>query len=251
MRAEARRAAAEGGEVLIEGPPGSGTSKIAEVVHLLSSRARGPFVKRASAGMSEAAIQDALTEAAGGTLFLDEIGALPPDAQFALSEALDGTSARLVAGTYRDLATEAEQGAIHADLYWRFSRRIRVPPLSERPDDIPVLFRHYVRLAAEQSGTQAPPVTEDYVARLMTRDWPGNARGLMSYAMRFVLGAEPREEGPLSLADRMARYEHTLLSAALREHGGRAAQAAEALQVPRKTFYDKLAKHGLRPEDYR
>ncbi|MGR3541969.1 MAG: sigma-54-dependent transcriptional regulator [Hasllibacter sp.] len=251
LRAAARRAAPGSAEVLVEGPPGSGTSKIAEVVHLLSPRARSPFVKRAAAGMDPAAVAAALEEAGRGTLFLDEIAALPPDAQFALAEALDAAPARLIAGTYRDLAEAAEGGAMHADLFYRFSLRIRVPPLAERPEDIPVLFRHYVRLAAEQSGLDAPPIPEGHLARLAAREWPGNARALMSHAMRFVLGAEAPQEGPPGLTERMARYERGLLAEALRGSGGNATRAAEMLRVPRKTLYDKLAKHGLRPESFR
>ncbi len=89
----------------------------------------------------------------------------------------------------------------------------------------------------------------------MARDWPGNARALMSEAMRFVLGvgqaAAGGEATELGLAQQMAQVESSLLVAALRRAEGRASVAAKELKLPRKTFYDKLARFGLRAEDYR
>ncbi|MBZ0124392.1 MAG: sigma-54-dependent Fis family transcriptional regulator, partial [Roseovarius sp.] len=84
-------------------------------------------------------------------------------------------------------------------------------------------------------------------------DWPGNARALMSAAMRFVLGMpdEAMAGADLGLADQMARVERSLLIAALSRQNGHASAAARALKLPRKTFYDKLARYGIRPEDYR
>ena len=83
--------------------------------------------------------------------------------------------------------------------------------------------------------------------------WPGNARSLMSAAMRFVLGMseEVSSAAELGLAEQMARVERSLLIAALGRQNGRASEAARALKLPRKTFYDKLAKYGIRPEDFR
>jgi two-component system C4-dicarboxylate transport response regulator DctD len=131
--------------------------------------------------------------------------------------------------------------------------RVRVPSLAERREDIPVLFRHYVSQAAEQAGIDAPEISPDTLASLMAQDWPGNARSLMSAAMRFVLGMpeEVAQATDLGLAEQMAQVERSLLIAALGRQNGKAAAAAEALKLPRKTFYDKLARYGIRPEDYR
>ena len=96
-------------------------------------------------------------------------------------------------------------------------------------------------------------MTPEVLARLMARDWPGNARALMSEAMRFALGLgdEVGAGAGLGLAEQMAQVEHSLLEAALRRAGGRASDAAAALKLPRKTFYDKLARYGIRPETFR
>jgi two-component system C4-dicarboxylate transport response regulator DctD len=131
--------------------------------------------------------------------------------------------------------------------------RVRIPALRERPDDIPVLFRHYVAIACEQADLPMPEVTPDVVAGLMAQDWPGNARALMNAAMRFAMGMGEMDAASeaIGLADQMARVEHSLLVDALRRAGGNATEAAAALLLPRKTFYDKLTRHGIRPEDYR
>ena len=255
LRARVRRAAATRAEVLVTGPPGSGISKTAEVIHLMSDTAKGPFVKRPAAGLEAGALETLFAEAAGGALFLDEIGAMAQTAQYALLERLEqGAEARVIAGTTADLAAKVAEGAFSADLYYRLDvMRVRIPAISERPEDIPVLFREYVAQAAEQAGLARPEVTSEHLAALMAQDWPGNARSLMSAAMRFVLGMpeDAQEAGEMGLAEQMARVERSLLIAALGRQNGKASAAAEALRLPRKTFYDKLARYGIRPEDYR
>jgi len=128
---------------------------------------------------------------------------------------------------------------------------VRIPALRERPSDIPVLYRHYLAQACEQADLPLPDVPPDLQARLMAQDWPGNARALMNAAMRHAMGLEQERAPPAGLVERMAEVERAILIDALRRHEGRASAAAEELELPRKTFYDKLARHGLRPESYR
>ncbi len=255
LRSRVRAVAPTGAEVLVTGAPGSGISKVAEVVHLMSPAGQGPFVKRPAAGVRPEDLDALWEEAEGGSVFLDELPALPEAAQYALLERLEqGGPVRVIAGAAADLASLAGKGDFNADLFYRLDvMRVRIPSIAERPGDIPVLFRHYVAQAAEQAGIAAPEVSEDHLARLMAQDWPGNARSLMSAAMRFVLGMpeEISEAAGLGLAEQMAQVERSLLIAALGRQNGRAAAAAEALKLPRKTFYDKLARYGIRPEDYR
>ncbi|MCB2110985.1 sigma-54-dependent transcriptional regulator [Albidovulum sp.] len=255
MREAARAAARTAAEVLISGPPGAGTAKVAEVIHLLSAAAMRPLVKLSAAAASPDTLADAFARAEGGSIFLDEVGALPPAAQFALVELIEthpGT--RILAGTYRDLAGETAEGRFSADLYYKLDViRVRIPALKERPEDIPVLFRHYVAIACEQSDLPMPDITPETIAALIAQDWPGNSRGLMNAAMRFALGMGEVETDAAGqgLAARMARVERSLLVEELRRRQGNATEAAAALKLPRKTFYDKLARHGIRPEDYR
>lgn len=255
LRARVRAVAPTGAEVLVTGAPGSGISKVAEVVHLMSPAGQGPFVKRPAAGLKPEDLEALWEEAEGGSVFLDEVPSLPEAAQYALLERLEqGGAVRVLTGAAADLAELTGKGAFNADLFYRLDvMRVRIPSIAERPGDIPVLFRHYVAQAAEQAGIAAPEVGEDHLARLMAQDWPGNARSLMSAAMRFVLGMpeEAAQAEGLGLAEQMAQVERSLLIAALGRQNGRAAAAAEALKLPRKTFYDKLARYGIRPEDYR
>ncbi|WP_226621211.1 sigma-54-dependent transcriptional regulator [Alloyangia pacifica] len=254
LRARCRVAARAGTDVLVTGAPGSGISKVAEVVHLCSSRSKGPFEKRSAAGLDRAALGEVWHGCAAGTVFLDEICQLPRDSQLALIDLLDEGGTRLIAGTVHDLAKEVASGAFSAELFYRLEvMQIHIPALAERPEDIPVLFRHYVAQAAEQAGLEAPEITEEVISGLIARDWPGNTRALMSAAMRFALGLGESEDAGagLGLTERLAQVERSLLVEALKRTGGQASAAAQALKLPRKTFYDKLAKYGIRAEDYR
>jgi two-component system C4-dicarboxylate transport response regulator DctD len=255
MRTRVRRVALLETEVLISGAQGAGISKIAEVIHLSSPRSKAPFVKRAGSGMSPDQLVQALEDAKNGSLFIDEISQLSAETQLAVLEWLEqGPTARLLAGSTGDLKQVVEKGEFNADLFYRIDvTPIRVPSLAERPEDIPVLFRHYVAQASEQAGIAPPDITHELTTSLMTQDWPGNARSLMSAAMRFVLGMpeEVTKAAGQGLSEQMARVERSLLVAALGRHNGRAVEAAEALKLPRKTFYDKLTKYGIRTEDFR
>jgi two-component system C4-dicarboxylate transport response regulator DctD len=221
----------------------------------MSPVATGPFIKKTAVALAPDTFHAACDEAAGGSLFLDEISALPSETQYALLARIeDGVETRILTGSTSDLEAEVAANRFHAELYYRLDvMPVRIPSLTERPEDIPVLFCHYVAQAAEQSGIGAPDIPPEHLAGLMAQDWPGNARSLMSAAMRFVLGMpEGAEEAQgLGLSEQMARVERTLLIAALGRQNGRAAAAAEALKLPRKTFYDKLARYGIRAEDYR
>jgi two-component system C4-dicarboxylate transport response regulator DctD len=255
LRTRVRALARLGAEVLVTGPPGAGVSKVAEVIHLMSPDATGPFVKRPAATLDAGRIEAGFAAAQGGSLFLDEIAALPDAAQYSLLERLEaGGEARLIAGTTADLAAATEAGRFNAELYYRLDvMPVRIPALSERPEDIPVLFRHYVAQAAEQAGLSSPEIPPEHLSALMTQDWPGNARSLMSAAMRFTLGMPEDGEDAfeLGLAEQLARVERSLLAAALGRENGSASKAAKTLKLPRKTFYDKLARYGLKPEDFK
>ncbi|MCP5038392.1 MAG: sigma-54-dependent Fis family transcriptional regulator [Rhodobacteraceae bacterium] len=253
LRAKVRKAAKSRAEVLICGEPGSGTAKVADAIHQMSGDAMRSFIKLPAAGLDRSGLVAGLDKARGGTLFLDEVAALDPALQFALLELLEHpTSTRLIAGTCRDLQKEA----FNADLFYRLDIiRIRIPSLRERVSDIPILFHHYVATACEQAALPVPEITSDINAHLMAQDWPGNARALMNSAMRFAMGLGletiDKEGEGRGLTERLAEVERVLLVEALRRHHGAASAAARELKLPRKTFYDKLARHGIRPESFR
>ena len=250
LRAHIRRVAGIDDAVLIEGPPGAGIAKVARVIHSLSARCGAPMHRIAGSGQTPGTLGEHLTACAAGTLFIEEIADMPQGAQYALLEHLDGMrGARILAG----MTEAAGDGALAEELRYRLQGlTVRVPALRDRAQDIPVIFRHYVAEAAEQAQVEAPDVPPQMVAELMAQDWPGNTRGLRNAAMRYVLGLEtPTKSEGLGLAQKMAQVERSLIIEALVQHGGNASATAQALQLPRKTFYDKLAKHGIKTGAYR
>ena len=208
LRDQVRRLAVLDDAVQISGAPGSGIAKVAEVLHMLSRRAEMGFVRVAGTGLTPDRLAGLLSENAKGTLFIDEFAAMPGETQFALLEHLDNAGrARVLAGTsVRD--NELASAALPDLFYHLDALRIRVPALAERPEDIPVIFRHYVQQVAEQSNITAPKVTPEIIADLMTQDWPGNTSALMNAATRFVLGLEaPLAGAAVGLVDKLAQVE--------------------------------------------
>ncbi|MBK0400743.1 sigma-54-dependent Fis family transcriptional regulator [Limibaculum sp. M0105] len=215
-------------------------------------------------------------QAGGGTVFLDEIESMSLDLQVRLLRVLQERElerlgaeraipidVRVIAATKADLHAGAAEGRFRSDLTYRLDvARVAVPPLRERREDLAALFRHFVVEAASRAGQTAPQVPDALVAELAAHEWPGNVRELKNAAQRFALGldwhasgtqsAEPAPDGTAAtLVARMAAYEKSMLSDALRATGGHVPTACERLGTPRKTFYEKLARHGLKPDDFR
>lgn len=251
MRVQIRRLASVDGPVLITGAPGTGIAKVAEVIHVLSPRSAVSFRRVAANGLGPSACVDLLQTTAQGTLFLDEIADLMPETQLTLLSHLEsGGGAHVFAGSNAKLS---DVPGFNSDLYYQLAAlQVRIPSLNERPEDIPVIFQHYVREASAQCGIEEPPVTPDVIADLLAQDWPGNAAALKNSAMRFVLGLRADgDEAALGLTETLAQVERTLLINALKRNGGNATETAQDLKLPRKTFYDKLARHGVKPERFR
>ncbi len=210
----------------------------------------------------------------GGTLFLDEIESMPPALQVKLLRVLEtrrveplGTNEsrtvdlRVVAAAKIDLSDPAARGDFRSDLYYRLNVvTLRVPPLRERRADIPLLFGAFLRRAAQRFGRPQPDLSAAARTHLETHDWPGNVRELLHFAERYVLGLAAEEAAPTEgiapfgdaggLTARVDRFEADLLKAALRETGGDVKATIERLNLPRKTFYDKLKRHGITRADF-
>lgn len=254
LRNQVRKIATVDGAVLIDGAPGTGIAKIADVVHQLSARAKEPITRLSGAGLTPSQLENALSNNTAGTLFLDEFSAMPGETQFALLEHIDSeTGARILAGSTSDLVSEVGAGTVNPDLFYHLEAlKISIPALKDRPEDIPVIFRKYVHHASEQANLREPEITPDVLAGIMARDWPGNTRALMNEATRFVLGLDGQTQGEnLGLVEKMAQVERTLIIDALQKNQGNASATATQLKLPRKTFYDKLTKHRIKPEDFR
>jgi two-component system, NtrC family, C4-dicarboxylate transport response regulator DctD len=216
-----------------------------------------------------------IEHAQSGTLFLDEIESMPLALQVKLLRVLQERSVeplgtnevraidmRVVAATKVDLGQAAAQGTFRDDLFHRLNViTIAIPPLRDRREDVMLLFQHFLGRAAARFNREPPPVTPAMRDHLMRHAWPGNVRELDHFAERCALGLAPENEvgeapaqGPTkgsSLGEQVDRFERGLIRDELIMAGGDVRLAAEALGTPRKTLYDKIARHGLTPTDYR
>ncbi|MBD8553606.1 sigma-54-dependent Fis family transcriptional regulator [Rhizobium sp. CFBP 8762] len=208
----------------------------------------------------------------GGTLFLDEIESMPLAAQAKLLRVLEmreitplGSNdvrpldLRVVAAAKVDLGDPRQRGDFREDLYYRLNViTVSIPPLRDRRDDIPLLFSHFLTRAASRFRRDVPTLTASIRHHLMQHDWPGNVRELAHFAERVALGLAPDETTkPLqnmaargTLPEKIERYERDLIRETLAAHDGDVRQTIDALGIPRKTFYDKLQRHGINRTDY-
>ncbi len=220
LRRLVERVAPSPSTVLICGETGTGKELVAEALHRLSARSKGPLVRINSAAIPESLVEAELFGyergafsgadrakpgrfelADAGTLFLDEIGELPPAVQAKLLRVLqDGrvdrvggtqprpVDVRLVTATNRDLEKAVAAGAFRADLYFRLRVvEIRVPPLREHPEDIPQLVEFFLDKQSGRLGRPRPDVSPDALSALMQQPWPGNVRELESSVERALL----------------------------------------------------------------
>jgi two-component system NtrC family response regulator len=289
----ADRVAGTEATVLITGESGTGKEAVARRIHVHSRRAEGPFVAVNCAaipgelleselfgharGAFTGAVRDRtgrFRQAAAGTLFLDEVAEIPPALQAKLLRVLQErvvdvvggdhpvpVDVRIVAATNRDLPERIREGAFREDLYYRLNVvGIRVPPLRERPEDIPPLAEYFMKeLGAGREMTVPPAV----MVELQSRPWPGNVRELKNACERMAIlcgGAEvsmedlppassragedwpPLPPEGLSLVD----LEKKVIERALRLKGGNITQAAAYLRVPRHILVYRIEKFGIR-----
>jgi two-component system C4-dicarboxylate transport response regulator DctD len=139
-------------------------------------------------------------------------------------------------------------GRFGADLYYRLAvAELRLAPLDQRREDIPILFVRLSREAAARHSRPEPQVDPALLAALAAADWPGNVRQLRNAAERHVLGLDMPETGGagLGLTARMAAFERSIIAGAIAAHGGRLRRVYESLGISRKTLYEKMVKHGL------
>ncbi|MEL6734670.1 MAG: sigma-54 dependent transcriptional regulator [Pseudomonadota bacterium] len=274
-------------DVLITGDTGTGKEIAARLLHKQSARRAGPFVHINCAALPEALIESELfgheagafpgavrarygklEHARGGTLCLDEIDLLPMPLQAKLLDILHNRTLtrlgsndpvaldmRVIALAKTDLDQAVVQGAFRADLLYRLNvATVDMPSLDARREDIPGLFVLLAAQIAKRTDVPLPDVPTDMLNTLSARDWPGNVRELRNAAERFVLGLGNLEDGvpdeSKTLADRIATFERSQISAAIAANGGRLKETYESLGLSRKTLYDKMQKHGLSRVDY-
>ena len=135
--------------------------------------------------------------------------------------------------------------------------RLRVPPLRERPEDVPLLFGHFLQEAADRQCIAPKAVSDEVMRHLHAHDWPGNVRELRHFASSIALGIDlARIEAPAdghgqSLYERVQSFEAAVIRQSLQQSGGDIAQAVGRLRIPRKTLYDKLSRYKISPPAFR
>lgn len=290
LRTVIEQVADAGMDVLIEGETGVGKEVVARALHNSGRRRVHPFVPincgALPAGLIESemfghepgAFPGAVRRRVGlieqshrGTLFLDEIESMPMSAQIALLRVVEqreiqplGASGprqldlRILASSKADLKRAVERGQFREDLYYRLNvLKLRVPPLRERREDVPLLFAHFLARASGDRTRTPPPMSTAVRRTLIEHDWPGNVRELAHFADRVALDIDApaapgsTEEAGAGLVDRLERFEKAVLEEALHRHAGDIVAMTDALRIPRKTLYDKFRRHGLRPGDFR
>jgi DNA-binding NtrC family response regulator len=290
-----RKLAGSSSAVLIYGESGTGKELIARAIHRLSPRAEGPLTDINCAAIQEnlleselfgherGAFTGAMTRklglfelADGGTLFMDEIAELAPRLQSKLLRALESgefyrvggtqkvsTDIRLLAATNRELDSEVAEGNFREDLYYRINTlTVFIPPLRDRPDDIPVLAQHFLK---KQGGAQPPVLTDEALEVLVAYHWPGNVRELRNIMERLgilcagqqirpqdlprdlVQGRRPEGTGSSLLGSdaSLEDIERAHIEAVLRRENWHQGRTADTLGISAKTLYRKIRTYGL------
>jgi DNA-binding NtrC family response regulator len=280
--------------VLIRGESGTGKELVARAIHFSGGRTARPFITVSCAALTETLLESelfgyekgAFTGAAaqtkgkfeladGGTIFLDEIGDISPKLQADLLRVLQerrfyrvgGTEevpvdVRVIAATNKDLAAEVQAGRFRDDLYYRLNViEIRIPPLRERREDIPLLAEHFVERIAHELGKPPYDISASGLKVLMEYDWPGNVRELENVIERAIVTCR---NGVLGEADfawldqraalgrpwevpdiPLSELERRAIIAALERRQGNVKEAAAALGIDRSTLYEKVKRYGI------
>lgn len=291
------RVAPTNAPVLITGESGTGKELIAEAIHRQSKRANGPFVKVNLGGISSTLFEsemfghkkgsftDARADrigrfelAKGGTIFLDEIGELSLASQVKLLRVLQDqtyevlgdshtrrTDVRVVCATNADLQAMVKEHTFREDLFYRINLiNLRLPPLRERREDIPLLVEHFLREACRANNIPVVAASHEAIAYLQTLPFPGNIRELKNLVERALLMHDPKSdqltaadfaphltpaavpsaspEGPAATLDDLER---SAIVACIQKHNGNLSLAAKELGISRGALYRKIEKHGL------
>ncbi len=283
--------------VLIRGESGTGKELVARALHNLSPRREGPFVALNCGGMNEGIIESELfghvkgaftgayadrkgkiEYADGGTLFLDEVGEMPLGTQVKFLRVLEerkvtrlgsnkarDVDVRVVAATNAPLEEKVEKGEFRRDLYYRIKVvEVVLPPLREKPEDIPLLVDHFIKHFAKLHDRNVQGIEKEALHQLMAYSWPGNVRELKNTVETMVvtskgplLGVDDlppgiRKEGSsrrepfLDLGSMtLAEMEKEMIRAALARNGGNRAKAAASLGIGERTLYRKIKEYDL------
>jgi len=282
LRAAIRRAALSAATVLVEGETGTGKELVARAIHGASGRSHRPFVAVNCAEIAEGLFESELfghargsftgavvdhrgllESASGGTLLLDEVEDLPPSAQVKLLRVLQTREfkpvgaarflrfdARVIAASNQEISRLVEARRFRADLFFRLDvLRLRVPPLRDRREDIPLLVEHAIRCFNRRNRTHFGALSPEAMAILMKRPWPGNVRELENVVERTLVNSvDPRiDEAPLrALAEEMSEEgDRERITSALERNRWNRERTARELGLSRVTLWRRMARYKL------
>jgi DNA-binding NtrC family response regulator len=288
LREELARVSPAASNVLVTGETGTGKELVAELIHLNGARSRKPFVCLNTAAMPDTLLESELfghergaftgavtTEdgklaaANGGTAFLDEIGDASLSIQAKLLRAIEGKSfhrlgsprsvqidVRIVAATNQDLERAVEEGRFRKDLYYRLNVvRVQLPPLRERPEDIPLLVAHYLRHFNRVLGRSVRGLAPAAMDTLGAYHWPGNVRELRNVVEALLVHLAPETTGVVDVPPAVMRQlafavgaptsERERVLQALTATNWNKSKAATQLHWSRMTLYRKMQQHGV------
>jgi len=282
--------------VLIQGESGTGKELVARAIHFSGDRAGKPFVGVSCGALAETLLESelfghekgsftgAVTQrkgkfelAEGGTIFLDEIGDISPKLQVDLLRVLQerrffrvgGTEeitvdVRVIAATHRDLTAAVRDGAFRDDLYYRLNViNVRLPPLRERREDVPLLAQEFLERLAPELGKATTEISEEALRVLLDHDWPGNVRELENAVERAIVTCRTRvltaedfsflrppsasSRGDLGLPAGLTLQdlERNYITATLQRTKGNIKEAATALGIDRSTLYEKIKRYEI------
>ena len=296
LKSLTKRAAKTNSNILILGESGTGKELFAHAIHNLSERANGPFIKVNCGAIPYELLESELfgyeegsfTGAAkggkigkfkaadGGTIFLDEIGDLPMNMQVKLLRVLqdkeiekigstesEEVDVRVIAATNRDLEKMVSEGMFRLDLYYRLNvLTIKIPPLKDRKDDIPILSRHLVQKISKRENILVNDVSDKALEYLKRYDWPGNVRELeniLERAINFLdedtiikpehlpprITGIKKEKNMRSLKQTLEEIERQTIIESLIFSNGNKTKAANILDISRTSLYEKIAKYNI------
>jgi two-component system response regulator GlrR len=298
LLAQARLVAESDASVFIQGESGTGKELLARAIHRASRRSSGPIVPVNCGAIPETLLESELfghckgsftgatrnhnglfQAANGGTLFLDEVGDMPLAFQVKLLRALqekavrpvgstDSVSVdlRVISASHQDLEEAMREGRFREDLYYRLNVvTLRMPPLSERREDIPLLAAHFLDRLASAANKHIRGFSPEAIELLVNAPWPGNVRQLFNVVEQTVaLSTTPlipaglvqratQQKGGeiVPLAEARSRFERDYLTRLLQITDGNVTQAARLAKRNRTEFYKLLGKYSLRPSMFK
>ena len=284
--------------VLIAGETGVGKDLVAKTLHFSSSRSEGPYVALNCSAIPESLLESELfgiekgvasgvsarigrfEQADGGTIFLDEIGDMPLSSQAKILRVIESgevervggrqtikIDTRLVAATHKNLRAMVDEGTFREDLFYRLNvLRLEIPPLRERPDDIPLLVRHFLETSVVRMGRDIRGFSKQAMYALTQYDWPGNVRQLenevaravvlsqdetiemedLSPELRIASGDYDEDETPCSIGLMTLKdAEIHLIKMALNEANDNKSEAARLLGISREGLRKKLKRYDM------